>query len=116
MHRREYMAIITHMDREFGRLLDALEASGVDESTLIVFSGDHGLALGEHGLMGKQNPYDHSIRVPLVFSGPGIPRGVEVSELVYSGSIFPTICDLVGIDIPDHVEFDSLRPVIYESG
>lgn len=112
LHRREYFAIISHADAQIGRILDALDEAGARESTLIVFSGDHGLALGEHGLMGKQNPYDHSVRVPLVFAGPGIPRGQVIDELVYSGSIYPTIVDLIpGAETVD-MDFPSLAAAI----
>ncbi|MGV8895227.1 MAG: sulfatase-like hydrolase/transferase [Rhodoglobus sp.] len=108
LHRKEYFAILTHADREIGRILDALDLSGDLENTVIVFSGDHGLALGEHGLMGKQNLYDHSVRVPLVIAGPGVPVNTESSELVYSGSIFATICHLSGIPQPEHLGFPVL--------
>lgn len=104
VHRHEYFAILTHVDAQIGRVLDAIDL----ENTLVVFSGDHGLALGEHGLLGKQNPYDHSIRVPLVLAGPGVPEGATQDALVYSGSIYPTICGLLGVPAPEHIEFDSL--------
>lgn len=112
LHRREYLAILSHADEQVGRILDALERLHQDERTLVVFSGDHGLALGEHGLMGKQNPYDHSIRVPLVFAGPGVRPGEMHDELVYSASMFATIADLVGVSTPETVEFPSLGPVV----
>ena len=62
------------MDDNIGKVLDALEKSGKAENTIIIFAGDNGLAAGQHGLLGKQSIYDHSIRVPLVISGPGIQR------------------------------------------
>ena len=68
----------------------------------------NGLALGQHGLMGKQNLYEHSIRVPLLFAGPGIPRNRRKNDLVYLLDIFPTLCDLAGIAIPPTVEGCSL--------
>lgn len=114
LHRREYQAIVSHADEQIGRLLDAVEARGESEQTVVVFSGDHGLALGEHGLMGKQSMYDHSVRVPLVIAGPGIPRGRRVDNLVYQASIYPTLCDLLGIDIPPSVEFPSLARLMDE--
>ena len=79
MHRQEYYAIITHMDRQIGRILDALEASGQAENTYIFFTADHGLALGHHGLFGKQNLYDHSVRVPFVAVEPGIEANAKLS-------------------------------------
>lgn len=112
LHRREYFAILSHADAQVGRVLDVLREIGAEDDTVVVFSGDHGLALGEHGLFGKQNLYEHSIRVPLVFRGPGVREGAVRDDLVYSGSILPTICDLIGIDSPGHVEFASLAPLL----
>ena len=100
--------MISHLDHELGRLLAKLEATGEHENTIIVFAGDNGLALGQHGLMGKQNLYDHSVRVPLIFAGPGIPNGEERDALVYLLDIYPTLCDLLGIEPPDSVEGQSM--------
>jgi len=107
-HIAEYYAIISHMDREIGRILNALEASGEADNTYIVFTSDHGLAVGQHGLMGKQNPYDHSIRMPFIISGPGIPKDRRLSNLIYMQSVYPTTCELAGLSIPTTVEFPSL--------
>lgn len=114
MHRREYLAIVSHADEQIGRLLDALDYVGLTDDTVVVFSGDHGLALGEHGLMGKQNLYEHSIRVPLIIAGPGVPAGVRNDRPVYQASIYPTLCDLLGVPVPPTVEFDSLVPILRE--
>ena len=111
-HIQEYYAIITHMDEQIGRILAALDEKGLRENTYIIFTADHGLAVGSHGLMGKQNAYDHSIRVPLVFSGPGIPEGANSDELVYLQSIFPTSLTLGNMNIPDHVEFADLSSLL----
>jgi arylsulfatase A-like enzyme len=70
-HNAEYYAMISHLDAQIGRILDALSRRGVLEDTIIVLAGDNGLAIGRHGLMGKQNMYDHSLHVPLLISGPG---------------------------------------------
>ena len=112
LHRREYYAILTHADQQIGRVITALDEAGLWENTIFVFSSDHGLAVGEHGLMGKQNQYDHSIRVPLIFAGPGVPTGGTIDALVYQNSIFPTVCDLAGIPAPETVETPSLRPLM----
>ena len=74
-HLAEYYAMISHLDAQIGRILDALKATGQFENTIVVFAGDNGLALGQHGLMGKQSNYDHSVHVPLMMMGPGIPEG-----------------------------------------
>jgi arylsulfatase A-like enzyme len=110
VNRQEYYAIITHMDAQVGRILDALEKSGKADNTYIFFTADHGLAVGNHGLLGKQNMYDHSVRVPLLVSGPGIGKRKEIDEPVYLQDIMPTTLELAGADIPDHVEFKSLVP------
>ena len=113
-HIAEYYGMISHLDHEIGRLLDALRESGEEENTIVVFTGDNGLALGQHGWMGKEDLYDHSIRVPLILAGPGIAKNKRSSAFVYLYDIFPTLCDLAGIPIPasvDGVSFASLlRP------
>lgn len=111
-HRSEYYAIIAHMDRQLGRVFDALERSGKAANTYVIVTADHGLAVGQHGLMGKQNMYDHSIRMPLLISGPGITPGRRVDELVYQHSLFPTTCELAGVPIPHTVEFPSLADLV----
>ena len=111
-HLQEYYAIITHMDYEIGRILDKLDASGEADNTYIIFTADHGLAVGQHGLLGKQNQYEHSIRVPFMIAGPGIEAGAQTDALVYLQSAFPTTLELAGIDMPDYVEFRSLVPLI----
>ncbi len=108
----EYYALIHHMDTQIGRILQALEDIGELDNTIIIFSADHGLALGSHGLLGKQNIYDHSVGTPLIFAGPGIPEGQTRAALVYLYDLFPTICDLNGVDIPESVEGQSLAPLI----
>ncbi|RRA48168.1 sulfatase-like hydrolase/transferase [Acidipila sp. EB88] len=110
--RREYYAIISHMDAQIGRILDALEASGKKDNTYVILTADHGLAVGEHGLMGKQNQYECSMRMPLIMAGPGIAAGKRVDEMVYQHSMYATTCDLAGVAIPEHVEFPSLVPML----
>lgn len=111
-HRREYYAIISHMDQQIGRIFDALEQTGMASNTYVILTADHGLAIGEHGLMGKQNLYDCSIRMPLLISGPGVPAGKRVDEFVYQHSMYATTCDLAGIPVPKTVEFPSFAPLI----
>ena len=113
LHRREYYAHITYMDAQIGRILDALEQSGRAANTYVILTADHGLAVGEHGLMGKQNLYDCSTRMPLLISGPGVPRGRIVEALVYQHSMFATTCDLAGVPIPSTVEFPSIAPLLH---
>ena len=112
VNRQEYYAIITHMDVQVGRILDALDQTGKADSTYIFFSADHGLAVGHHGLMGKQNLYDHSVRVPLMVVGPDVPADKRIDGPVYLQDIMPSTLELAGVDKPEHVEFKSLMPVI----
>jgi choline-sulfatase len=111
-NRQEYFAIITHMDAMIGRILDAVEATGKADNTWIFFTADHGLACGQHGLMGKQNLYDHSVRVPLMVVGPGVPSEKKIDAPVYLQDIMPTTLQLAGAKKPDHVQFTSLLPMI----
>ena len=107
-----YYAMISHVDAQIGRVLGALEDAGHAHDTLIIFAGDNGLALGQHGLMGKQNLYEHSVRVPLIMGGPGVPSGETRDALCYLHDVFPTVCELTGIDIPGTVEGKSLVPIL----
>jgi choline-sulfatase len=109
---QEYYAIITHMDAQIGRILEALEASGKADNTVILFTADHGLAVGQHGLMGKQNMFEHSMRAPLILSGPGIPSGQEITTPVYLQDVMPTTLELAGREIPAEVDFKSLLPLV----
>ena len=108
-HRKEYYAIISHMDAQIGRVLDALELSGQAGNTYVILTADHGLAVGEHGLMGKQNQYECSMRMPLIMRGPGIRPGSHVDEMVYQHCMYATTCEMAGIPVPPHVEFPSLK-------
>jgi len=103
-HIADYYAMISHIDENVGNLLDALDQKGIRENTIIVFCGDNGLAIGQHGLMGKQNVYEHSTKLPLVMAGPGIPAGERRDQYVYLLDIYPTLCDLCGVNIPESVE------------
>lgn len=111
-HRREYYAAITHLDIQVGRILQALERSGRMDSTIIIFTGDNGLAAGCHGLMGKQNMFEHSMKVPLVIAGPGIPQDKRLDELVYMQDVMPTTLDLANMPLPSHLSFRSLCPLL----
>jgi arylsulfatase A-like enzyme len=111
-HLADYYASITFLDAQVGRVLDALEKSGQLENTLIVYSSDHGLAIGSHGLFGKQNLYDHSMHPPLIFVGPGIPKGKQTDALCYLLDIFPTLGELAGVAGPAESEGRSLVPVL----
>jgi arylsulfatase A-like enzyme len=110
----DYYAMISHMDAQIGRVLRALEAAGEADGTIVVFSSDNGLAAGQHGLLGKQNLYEHSVRVPLVLCGPGIPRGRRSDALCYLFDLFPTLCELCSVPPADHVEGRSVAPAMVD--
>jgi arylsulfatase A-like enzyme len=107
-----YYAMISEVDAQIGRVLDALEEKKCLDKTVIVFAGDNGLAVGQHGLLGKQNLYEHSVRVPLIIAAPGIKGNRITPALSYLHDIYPTICDLLGLKTPSGVEGESLFPIL----
>ena len=110
-HLADYYATISHLDHEIGRILNTLETRGLVSNTIIIFTSDQGLAVGgRHGLMGKQNLYEH-VKPPLIIAGPGVPHA-RSPALVYLFDLFPTFCELAGTKIPDAVEGRSLLPII----
>ena len=110
-----YYAMITEMDNQVGRILAALERNGLAENTIIVFAGDNGLAVGQHGLLGKQNLYEHSIRVPMIMAGPGIREGSTYDGFNYLSDIAPTLYELLRIPKPKTVEGISHARLFEES-
>ena len=107
-----YYGMISELDEQVGRIMATLETEGLLKNTLIVFAGDNGLAMGQHGLLGKQNLYEHSIRIPLIFSGPGIPKNRRNNSFVYLSDITPTIYDYLKIKVPKTVEAKSLSSIL----
>lgn len=107
-----YYAVVSHLDAQIGRILEALEQTGQAQNTFVIFTSDHGLAIGSHGLIGKQNMYDHTVRVPMIMRGPGIRSDARLSALCYLRDLFPTVCDLCAIDIPPTLEGQSMRRVL----
>ncbi len=99
----EYYGLITHLDAQIGRILAALEATGRAKNTIVVYAADHGLAMGSHGLLGKQSVYEHSMGCPLIIAGPGIPQG-ETRALTYLYDLFPTLCAVSGAEVGKGVE------------
>jgi arylsulfatase A-like enzyme len=110
-HLADYYATISHLDHEVGRVLAALDQRGWTDNTIVIFSSDQGLAVGgRHGLMGKQNLYEH-FKSPLVIAGPDIPHG-QSAALVYLFDLYPTVCELARASIPPRVERSSLLPIV----
>ena len=115
VNRREYYAIISHMDAQIGRILDHLKKTGQAENTYIFFTADHGLSVGHHGLIGKQSLFDHSVRVPFMAVGPGIKAGVRNASPIYLQDVMATALDLAKAEKPAHVQFQSLLPMLREN-
>lgn len=107
----EYYGMVTHMDSEMGRILKVLDQEGLRENTIIVYAADNGLALGSHGLLGKQSVYEHSMRVPLILVGKGIPKEASSHAFTYLLDLFPTLCDLAGLPTPNDLDGKSLVPL-----
>lgn len=110
-HLHDYYAVMTCMDGYVGRILATLRELGLEKNTLIVWSSDHGLAMGSHGLMGKQAVYDATYKSPLIFAGPGVPHG-KSDALCYLLDILPTAIDLAGGAGVKDIDGLSMRPVI----
>jgi arylsulfatase A-like enzyme len=111
-HLAAYYGMISHLDEQVGRILQALADSGQLENTIIIFLGDNGLAIGSHGLIGKQSMYDHSVRIPFIISGPGVPKDRREGALCYMHDVYPTVCELAGVPKPKSVEGKSVVPIL----
>ncbi|AKJ63697.1 sulfatase [Kiritimatiella glycovorans] len=102
---RHYHAHISAIDDEMGRLLDLIDEMGIDENTIVVYSSDHGSMFGSQGMGSKRIPYDESIRVPFIVRAPGrVPDGRREPALFGSIDIYPTLCGMAGIPVPDHCQ------------
>lgn len=108
----DYYAMTEHVDHAVGQIHETLSSHGLSENTLVAHTADHGLAVGQHGLMGKQNLYEHSARVPLVLAGPNVPAGEIRDQLVYQHDLFPTLLECAGLEPPERCAFLSLWPAI----
>ena len=109
---REF-ACSENIDIQIGRVLEKLKAMGELDNTYIVYTADHGIAIGRHGLQGKQNLYEHTWRVPFIVKGPGIQPGSRVKGNIYLLDVLATLCDLAGVKPPDSNEGTSFKPVLH---
>jgi arylsulfatase A-like enzyme len=109
---RVYYAVIDDMDAQIGRIIATLKQTGQYKNTIIIFASDHGMGCGSHGLRGKQSQYEHTINVPLIVSGPGISANTSSDAQVYLRELYPTTCDLAGVEIPATVTAKSFAPVL----
>jgi arylsulfatase A-like enzyme len=110
-HLHEYYAVMTGLDHHLGRLFAELDRRKLTDDTLIVFTSDNGLAIGSHGLMGKQNVYDAGLKVPLILAGPGIAKG-ESPALVYLHDLMPTLLARVGTKAVPNLDGRDLSPIL----
>ena len=108
----DYYALITHLDAKVGEIIETLKKEGLFDNTIIVYASDNGLAIGSHGLLGKQDLYEHSMNVPLIISGPGIPKNKVTHALVYLYDLFPTLSDLCNIPQPNGIDGKNLVPIM----
>jgi arylsulfatase A-like enzyme len=108
----DYYRYISYLDAQIGRVLDALERSPYAANTYVVFAADSGVARGSHGLIGKQNLYEHSVRVPLVVAGPGVPAGKVTDAMAYLFDVFPTLGARCGVPAPATSEGQDLSGVL----
>lgn len=108
----DYYALISHLDRNVGNIIETLKKSGLYEKTIIVYAADNGLAAGSHGLLGKQNLYEHSMKVPLIITGPGIPEDKVSDAFVYLFDIFPTLAEICSVPLPAETDGKSLIPLM----
>jgi len=108
---REF-ACSENIDIQIGRVLKQLEKTGEIDNTWIIYTADHGMAIGRHGLQGKQNLYEHTWRVPYIVKGPGVPAGVRGTGNIYLLDTLATLCDIAEIDAPKTNEGISFLPVL----
>ncbi len=107
----EYYGLITHLDEQVGRVLQALENTPHAENTYVVYTADHGLGMGSHGLLGKQNLYEQSMRCPLIIRGPGIPAGKSTEAFTYIHDLHATLLTLAGVPTPEGIDATDLAPL-----
>ena len=111
--RKHYAACVSYADTQVGRLLERLQRTGAAENTIVILWGDHGWHLGEHAVWGKHTLFEESLRSPLIVSYSGIPEpGESTDAIVESLDVFPTLCDLAGLPVPDFVHGESLRSLL----
>jgi iduronate 2-sulfatase len=114
--RRAHAACISYMDAQVGRVLDALRTAALEQNTIVVIWGDHGLLLGEHAIWGKHCLYEHALRSPLIIRHPAMEAPGRISHAtVETVDVFPTLTDLCGIPVPKGLDGKSLRPQLNDA-
>jgi arylsulfatase A-like enzyme len=111
--RHAYFAAVSYVDAQIGKVLNALEDLGLEKNTVIVVWGDHGWHLGDHTLWGKHSPFERSAHSPLIIKFPGMKQsGIDTDALVETVDIYPTLCDLAGIEPPLGLEGMNLKAIL----
>jgi len=114
---RAYRACISYVDAQVGRIMTELDRLGLNQNTVVVLWGDHGWHLGEQNLWGKMTNFEIATRVPMIICSPGQQRaGAKTAALVESVDIYPTLCELCGLPMPENLEGTSLVPVMNDPG
>ncbi|MEM6378525.1 MAG: sulfatase, partial [Bacteroidota bacterium] len=111
--RRHYAACVSYADAQVGKLLAELKKTGADQNTIVVLWGDHGWHLGEHAIWGKHSLFEESLHSPLIIHYPGMEnQGTQTDAIVETLDVFPTLCDLAGIEMPEYVQGESLKAIL----
>lgn len=111
--RQGYFASVSYVDAQVGKVLDALDEFGLSDRTIVVLWGDHGFHLGERGWWGKHTLNEYSVRAPLMIRAPGMPQtGAATDSITSSIDIYPTLVELTGVPMPDHLDGTSMLPIL----
>ncbi|SHJ69612.1 iduronate 2-sulfatase [Arenibacter nanhaiticus] len=113
--RRHYAAAVSYADAQVGKILAELKRNGADKNTIVVLWGDHGYHLGEHAIWGKHSLFEESLHSPLIIHYPGMSHaGANSEAIIQTLDIFPTLCDLTGVEVPEFAQGASLRTILEE--
>lgn len=110
----DYYGLITQLDEQVGRIMTALEKSPYADNTIVIYTADHGLAMGSHGLLGKQNVYEQSMSSPLIIKGPGIPVNQSSTAFTYVHDLYATVCAFTGTAPPEEIDAKDLSPIMQD--
>lgn len=111
--RRHYAASVSYADGQVGKIFAELKRTGADKNTIVVLWGDHGWHLGEHAIWGKHSLFEESLHAPMIVHYPGMNhKNAKTNAIVETLDIFPTLCDLTGIKIPEFVQGVSLKAIL----
>ncbi|WP_199287707.1 sulfatase-like hydrolase/transferase [Pseudotamlana carrageenivorans] len=111
--RFHYAACVSYADAQVGKVLAELKSTGADKNTIVVLWGDHGWHLGEHAIWGKHSLFEESLHAPLIIHYPGMKhKGENTDAIVETLDIFPTLCDLTGIEKPNYIQGESLKDIL----